>query len=270
MAYGGYKEYETIAQKKARAAKSVEKLKKKNKQLSPIVCTGRKLAITWWGSAWNENLERYADFSNRISRGRNYLRQGAVLDLQIAPGQVTALVQGSRIKPYQVVIKIHPLNPDTWQDIVKACAGSIHSFQDLISGRFPKTLVEIFTARGTGLFPSPREIAMSCSCPDWAGMCKHIAAVLYGIGVRFDEDPLLFFHLRQANFDELITLALDQTTQTLLDRADNKSMRSLEHTDLSELFAIDFADSNEPVQPLEIAPAPPAAERKKRGRPRKT
>ncbi len=248
--YGqGYKKYETIAEKQARAARSVARMKKKNAQLAPIQVTGRKLAITWWGMAWTENLERYADFANRISRGRSYLRQGAVLDLQIEPGKVTGLVQGSRVKPYQVEIHIQPLKPAVWMAITQACSGNIHSLQDLVSGKFPRNLAELFTASGTGLFPALREIAFNCSCPDWADMCKHVAAILYGIGVRFDEDPTLFFRLRQVDIDELITDALNQTSDSLLDRLVHKSRRSLDHDDLSGLFGIDFVDA---------IPSPPA------------
>lgn len=290
----GYKDYEPVSIKKARAARSLEKLKKKNALLSPIQITGRKLASTWWGIAWNENLERYADYANRIDRGRSYVRQGAVLDLQIEPGKVFGLVQGSRVNPYKVEIAIQPLKPATWHAIVLACTGNIHSLQDLISGKFPKSLAELFTVKGTGLFPAPREIALSCSCPDWADMCKHVAAVLYGIGARFDEDPTLFFRLRQVNFDDLITSALNQTSDTLLDRSEQKSRRSLDHDDLSGLFGIDLSAADnadqEHVQakparpkraraesaseePAAAKPIPtgqiPAAGTKKRGRPRK-
>ena len=234
----GYREYESAAEKRAKAARSAAKLKKKNANLAPIVSTGRKLATTWWGKAWNDNLERYADYENRIARGRSYVRQGAVLDLQIHEGKVNALVQGSRVKPYQVAVVIDPLKSAAWQVIVKACTGNIHSLQELISGKFPQNLTDIFTAKGTGLFPSPHEILFGCSCPDRADMCKHVAAVLYGIGIRFDEDPTLFFRLRQVNIDDLITDALHQTTDAMLDRADRKSSRVLDNDDLAGLFGI--------------------------------
>lgn len=267
----GYREYETVAEKRAKAARSAAKLKKKNANLAPIVCTGRKLATTWWGKAWNDNLERYADYENRIARGRSYVRQGAVLDLQIHEGKVNALVQGSRVKPYQVAVAILPLKPAAWQTIVNACTGNIHSLQELISGKFPQNLADIFTAKGTGLFPSPREISFGCSCPDWADMCKHVAAVLYGIGIRFDEDPTLFFRLRQVNIDELITDALHQTTDTMLDRAGRKSSRALDAGDLAGLFGIALEDTGEKQQVPDLTQPEtvPAAAPKKRGRPRK-
>jgi uncharacterized Zn finger protein len=267
MSSWGYKEYVPASVKKARAAKSIEKLRKKNPGLAPIQISGRKLARTWWGIAWNENLERYADYANRIDRGRSYVRQGSVLDLQIEPGRVTALVQGTRVTPYKVELSIMPLKPATWKKVVDSCTGSINTLQDLISGKFPKNLAELFTAKGDGLFPTPKEIRLTCSCPDWATMCKHVAAALYGVGARLDEDPTLFFCLRQVNMDDLITNALGQTTDTLLDRSQKKSRRALDHADLSGLFGIDMTDNVAPVLKDDDQVQPAG---KKRGRPRKT
>jgi len=193
----GNSRYKPAAEKKAQAAKNLAKLQKKNPQLAPIIIEGRKIARTWWGIAWNDNLERYADFANRIERGRSYVRQGAVLDLQISPGEINALVQGSRKQPYQVRIVIDPLRPEAMSAVASSCAGNIHSLQELVEGKFPKNMSELFTSDKNGLFPNPREIRFACSCPDWAGLCKHVAAVLYGIGARLDQDPTLFFALRQ-------------------------------------------------------------------------
>ncbi|MDW7657479.1 MAG: hypothetical protein SCM11_09940 [Bacillota bacterium] len=262
MSSWGYKEYVPASVKKARAARSIEKLRKKNPDLAPIQITGRKLAKTWWGIAWNENLERYADYANRIERGRSYVRQGSVLDLQIEPGRVTAQVQGTRLTPYKVELSIMPLKPATWQKVVDACTGSINSLQDLISGKFPKNLAELFTAKGDGLFPTPKEIRLSCSCPDWATMCKHVAAALYGVGARLDEDPTLFFRLRLVNMDDLITNALGQTTDALLQRSQKKSRRAIDHADLAGLFGIDMTDQVAPVLKDE-EPAPPDGNAKK-------
>jgi len=260
-----YKPYVPASARKERAEKTIEKLRKKNIQLSPIQVSGRKLAKTWWGTAWNENLERYADYVNRIERGRSYVRQGAVLDLVIKPGQVTGLVQGSRSTPYKVEITIQPLKQSTWEAIVAACSGHIHSLQDLVNGKFPQSLADLFTAKGNGLFPSPREISMHCTCPDRADMCKHIAAVLYGIGVRFDEDPTLFFQLRQVSIDELISDTLDQTSDALLSRSERKSHRSLDSDDISGLFGIDLEEADRAQESKSEKPI-----QKKRGRPKKT
>jgi uncharacterized Zn finger protein len=160
-----------------------------------------------------------------------------------------------------------PLKPATWKKVVDSCTGSINTLQDLISGKFPKNLAELFTAKGDGLFPTPKEIRLTCSCPDWATMCKHVAAALYGVGARLDEDPTLFFCLRQVNMDDLITNALGQTTDTLLDRSQKKSRRALDHADLSGLFGIDMTDNVAPVLKDDDQVQPAG---KKRGRPRKT
>lgn len=274
--WGNYK-YVPASVKKAKAAKSLEKLSKKNPGLRPVTISGRKLAKTWWGIAWNDNLERYADFSSRVERGRTYVRNGAVLDLKIEPGRITGLVQGTRVKPYDVAIAIEPLNPQTIAQIKNACSGNITSLQELVEGKFPASLAEMFTAKGNGLFPTPREIRFNCSCPDWAGMCKHVAALLYGVGARLDEDPTLFFTLRQVNIDDLITLTLIETTVDMLSKSEVKSHRSLEDDDLSALFGIDVAPEGLPLASPEIVtagastsiPSTPEQVTKKRGRPRK-
>jgi uncharacterized Zn finger protein len=103
-----------------------------------------------------------------------------------------------------------------------ACAGKFDSLPDLLAGKFPKALDEVFTAQGKGLFPSPDEIHLGCSCPDWAVMCKHVAATLYGIGARLDEDPGLFFALRKVKMEDLVSEAVTETTAQLLRRANHK------------------------------------------------
>lgn len=245
--YYGFPEYVTVAEKKAKAQKSLEKLKKKNPCITPIIIDGRKLARTWWGKAWNDNLESYSDYSNRIERGRSYVRHGAVLDLKITPGKISALVQGSETKPYQIGIDIQPLSKNTWETITKACEGKIDSLQELIEGKFPKGLAELFTAQGKGLFPAPKEISLKCSCPDWATMCKHVAAVLYGVGARLDENPALFFVLRNVNIDELVSKAIAQKSETLLKKSVRKSGRVIDNDDISAMFGIEMESENEKV-----------------------
>jgi uncharacterized Zn finger protein len=193
MSSWGYPKYVTAAEKKAKAEKKLKQLRKKMPGIEPVILDGSTLARTWWGKSWNRNLERYADYSNRIGRGKSYVRHGAVLDLKIEGGRVTALVQGTRAKPYEVVINIAPVKKVNWDQIRKQCQDELRSLTDLVAGRFPKELGEIFLAEGKGLFPTPGEISFDCSCPDWASMCKHVAATLYGVGARLDEDPLLFY-----------------------------------------------------------------------------
>lgn len=262
MRYWGFPEYETVAEKKAKAAKKLEQLRKKKPGIAPVVIEGNTLARTWWGKSWNRNLERYADYSNRIGRGKSYVRHGAVLDLKIEGGQATALVQGTRAKPYEVAIRIAPVTKKNWDRIRKQCQGELRSLSDLLAGKFPKELGDIFLAEGKGLFPTPKEISFSCSCPDWASMCKHVAAALYGIGTRLDENPLLFFTLRQADTDELVARAVQEKTGDLLARADKKSSRVIDDADLSGLFGIDMD-----IKPdFSAASKPLAAKRPPRGK----
>jgi len=213
------------------------KLRKKNPNIKPVVIDG-KLARTWWAQAWNRNLESYADYSNRIDRGRAYVKSGAVLDLTIAPGEVRALVQGSRVKPYDVAVKIDPLQKQKWYAITQRCSRKITNLEDLSSGKFPTELMELFTNKGDGLFPSPKEIKFSCSCPDWATMCKHVAAVLYGIGARFDEDPTLFFLLRDIEFTELLRKSVEEKMNSMLKNAGKVTTRTLTDANTLELFGV--------------------------------
>ncbi|MBW2630568.1 MAG: hypothetical protein JRC90_02195 [Deltaproteobacteria bacterium] len=243
MGYWGYPRYVSVAEKRAKAAKKIKQLRKKNPDIRPVIIEGRSIATTWWGKSWNVNLERYADYENRIGRGRSYVRHGTVLDLRIEPGLVTSLVQGTASKPYSVTVNIKELPSNIWRKITVACEGKLDSLQGLLAGKFPKALNEIFTAQGKGLFPSPKEISFSCSCPDWAYMCKHVAATLYGIGARLDEDPSLFFKLRKVDMGDLISRAVEDKTQKLLKKARRKSSRVIDDSSLSDVFGIDLEDT---------------------------
>lgn len=243
MSYWEYPKYVSVAEKKAKAEKKLRQLMKKHPGIQPVVIEGSALAGTWWGKAWNQNLEKYADYANRIGRGRSYVRHGAVLDLQVAPGEVGALVQGSASSPYVVKVKIKPIPPAHWREMKQASRGRLDSLKQLLAGKFPKDLDALFTRKGAGLFPSPEEIDFSCSCPDWAYMCKHVAAVLYGIGARLDKDPGLFFTLRQVDVSDLISQAVLETKMDFLEKAGKKTHRVLESDSLSDLFGIDLGDA---------------------------
>lgn len=238
--YWGFPPYVSVAEKKAKAEKKLKQLQKKNSDIKPVVIEGSSIARTWWGKAWNLNLEKYADYSNRIGRGRSYVRHGAVLDLQIKSGEIKSLVQGSTSNPYSILIKIENIKKDIWKKIKTFCEGKLDSLQGLLDGKFPKSLGEIFTAKGEGLFPSPKEIDFSCSCPDGAYMCKHIAATLYGVGARLDEDPQLFFKLRKAEIGELIKQTISGKTEKLLEKAKKKTSRVIDDSDLSSVFGIEM------------------------------
>jgi uncharacterized Zn finger protein len=239
--YGyGFPEYESVASKREKAKKKLAELRKKNPNIKPVSIEGNIISQSWWGKAWNSNLEQYADFANRMGRGRSYVRNGAVLDLQIENGKIHALVQGSNSKPYSVTISITPLKKTIWNSIRTKCEGKLESVEELIMGRFPKALSEIFTKKSNGLFPSPKEIKFECSCPDWASMCKHVAAVLYGVSARLDNDPSLFFILRNTDMNKLISQTLENKSQKLLKKAKLKSTRIIKEEDLSSMFGIEM------------------------------
>ncbi|HBH30290.1 MAG: SWIM zinc finger family protein [Desulfofustis sp. PB-SRB1] len=238
--WGGYHRYVTVAEKKQKAAKKLAQLRKTRPDIAPIIIAGTTLAHTWWGRSWNKNLERYADFSNRIGRGKSYVRHGAVLDLQVSAGEVNALVQGTRTRPYEVGIRISAVKNASWNRIKKQCRGALFSLSELVAGKFPREFSEIFFAEGEGLFPTPREITLACSCPDWAVMCKHVAAALYGVGARLDENPLLFFTLRRVDINELVGQVVEEKTDDLLTKAKQKSGKALHGADLSDLFGIEL------------------------------
>lgn len=236
--YGGFAPYVSVAEKIAKADKQIAKLRKKNPNLAPVLIEGRTIAASWWGKAWNANLESYADYANRIDRGKAYVRNHAVLDLQISPGEVNALVQGSASKPYAVCIDIDTLSKTRWQNIAKLCNRRISSLEELIAGKFPKELEALFTDRAYGLFPSPKEIHFICTCPDYAVMCKHVAAVLYGIGARLDDDPLLLFVLRHVDTEDLIRRSAQSRLEAMLKNSGKKTNRVIAKEDIPDIFGI--------------------------------
>jgi len=213
MAYGGWGRwapYVPVADRIQNGARHAARLRKKGRALKPVAPSGRgrALATTFWGRAWCDNLAAYATLANRLDRGRSYLRNGLVIDLQIGPGTVTALVSGSHL--YEISVRIKPMPRPRWKAVVKACAGKIDSVVELLAGRFDESVMAHVCRQGTGLFPAAAEITYQCSCPDgWGGgwLCKHVAATLYGVGVRLDEDPEMLFRLRQVAHAELLTRA---------------------------------------------------------------
>jgi uncharacterized Zn finger protein len=234
----GFPEYISVAEKKAKMEKALQKLKKKNPDLEPIIIEGRTLAKSWWGKAWNLNLEGYADYSNRIDRGKSYVKSNAVLDLKISKGRVVAKVQGSRAKPYDTEIRIDTLDNKKWQKILELCNHKIDTLEQLIEGKFPQELGILFTDKRYSMFPSPKEIHFDCSCPDYASMCKHVAAVLYGIGARLDQNPLLFFELRDIDGRELIRKSMEQKVDSMLKNAGKKSKREIAAEDIPNIFGL--------------------------------
>src|SRR5262245_6635994 len=224
-----FPEYVSVTERRLKAEREAAK----RGNTSPIIINRSQIATTFWGKSWCQNLERYSDYANRLPRGRTYVRSGCVIDLQIRSGTVKALVSGSHV--YTVELKVAPIPKPRWKDICHDCAGAIDSLVELLEGRFSKVTMERLCQQKTGLFPTPAELKFSCSCPDSARMCKHIAAVLYGIGARLDEKPDLLFTLRDVDQQELITNAGKRLTKP-------KSTRLLQSDDLSELFGIEIVE----------------------------
>lgn len=233
----GWPPYVPVAERRRKAEQKVKSLQKKGKNISPVVIEGRMIARTFWGKSWCDHLEAYSDFSNRLPRGRTYVRNGSVIDLQINKGEITALVSGSSI--YKVKIIIEPLEKPRWQTLITQCSGQIDSLVELLQGKLSGGVMEIITCPERGLFPSPEKMTMNCSCPDVAVMCKHVAATLYGIGARLDKKPELFFILRNVDHSELITAAISSNTVKRSTRSE-KILKS--NADLSQIFGIDLED----------------------------
>ena len=237
----GWKPYVSAAERRRKAEREIARSRKKGAQMDPVTIRGRAIATTFWGKAWCDNMERYSDFSNRLPRGRTYVRNGSVLDLQVAAGKVMARVMGSHL--YTVEVKVAAVPRTRWNAVCKECAGAIDSLVELLQGRFSKSVMERVCQPGTGLFPSPKEITFTCTCPDWASMCKHVAAVLYGIGARLDEKPGLLFALRKVDEKDLIAEAGKDLP---LAGKRPKTGKVLESTELANIFGIEMADANEP------------------------
>jgi uncharacterized Zn finger protein len=247
-----WRPYVSVAERRRKAARAMEKLKKKGHPVSPVILEGRAIAKTFWGKAWCDNLERYSDFENRLPRGRTYVRNGSVVDLQIGGGEVKAYVSGSEL--YQVAVKVTPVSKKRWQSICTDCAGAIDSLVELLQGRFSKGVMERLCRQQSGLFPSPKEITFSCSCPDWASMCKHVAAVLYGIGARLDQQPELLFKLHKVDEKELIAKAGKELPLGGKAPAPEKTLGG---EDLSAIFGLEMAQSTDVPPPLPVPEAKP-------------
>jgi uncharacterized Zn finger protein len=238
---GEWAPYVSVAERKAKAANYNDSLKKKGIKMNPIIIEGRTIAKTFWGKAWCENLENYSDYQNRLPRGRTYVRNGSVIDLQIKANEIHAKVMGSSL--YKVLIKIRPLAEEKWKALIQTCTGKIDSLVELLKGNFSKSIMEIMTRKETGLFPSTKEISLKCSCPDGASMCKHVAAVLYGVGASLDNQPEWLFTLRNVNHMDLIASA---NIETITQCGVNEN--ALIEEDLSALFGIEIESDTKAVK----------------------
>lgn len=258
--YYGFRPYVPVAQRRAQAERAIAKRTKKGQTVSPVRIEGRKITTTFWGQAWCTNLESYSDYANRLPRGRSYVRNGLVVDLQIAAGRITALVHGSDL--YKIQIKIAALPKHHWHALKVRCAGQIGSLVELLQGKLSKSVMELVTDRDAGLFPKPKEITMQCSCPDSAGMCKHLAAVLYGVGNRFDSSPEMLFVLRAVDHMELIEQAIPAAPV-----ATEAAARTIATNELGAVFGIEIDDAPASVAVVDVPKQSP--EKKPRSRPAK-
>lgn len=237
MSYGwGWRPYVSVAARRAKAAREMQALRKKGRDIQPVVIQGRTIAGSFWGKSWCEHLEKFSDFENRLPRGRTYVCNGSVCHLEIRKGQIIAKVSGSEI--YDVRISMKLLAKAAWVRVRTACEGSVASMLDLLQGKLSEPVMRVVTDRARGLFPKPAEIEMRCSCPDWANMCKHVAAVMYGVGSRLDLRPELLFVLRGVDHRELISKA---SAKAVLTNASKTRRRTLDEGRLAEVFGIDVA-----------------------------
>jgi uncharacterized Zn finger protein len=244
--YNHWPEYKPVSKRKADCERAVARLRKRKQSVSPVLIDGSKISKSVWGQAWCKHLESLSDYESRLPGGRSYVRHGAVIDLQVTGGKIVASVQGSC--RYKVVINISRVNEEKWQGILKECSSKIVSVIELLQGHLSSGVMKIITDRERGLFPLPKEISLKCSCPDWVGMCKHVAATLYGVGARLDHEPELLFLLRGVNHLDLIANATTHVARI-------EGRGAINDDDIAGIFGIDVEEvSDEPETPKQTNP----------------
>lgn len=229
-------EYISVAERRRRAREKAQQLRADGEHLRPIEpFKTRGIATSFWGKAWCRHLEKFSDYESRLPRGRTYVRNGAVCHLVIEEEIVHAKVCGSEL--YELSIHFDPLAPDRWDALKKQCRGKIGSLIELLQGKLSDDIMTRVTDPDTGLFPGPDEIRFNCNCPDWADMCKHVAAAMYGIGVRLDTEPELLFKLRGVQHEELI--AVESAIEDLTACKRPRRRRTLQSSEIENIFGID-------------------------------
>jgi len=252
-----WKPYVPVAQRRANAKKKIEELRRKGQDIQSVEIEGRTIARSFWGKGWCDHLESFSDFENRLPRGRTYVRNGSVCHLEIKSGRIEALVCGSEL--YKITVKIEPLKKAAWEAVKDRCRGQIGSLLELLQGRLSDHVMAVVSDRQHGLFPQPGEIKLDCSCPDWADMCKHVAAVLYGVGSRLDSRPELLFILRGVEAAELIA------AEVALPLNGGSAEDTLAEAGLAELFGIDLETfSVSPIPPRALQPSVPVVPKPKK------
>lgn len=255
MSYHHWKPYVSVARRRAKAAALTERLRKKGRKIEPVTIEGRTIARSFWGKAWCDHMEGLSDYANRLPRGRTYARNGSVIHLGIEPGLITAMVSGSEI--YDIKIAIEPLAAKTWEALKEQCAGAIGSLIELLDGKLSKNVMAEVTNPKSGLFPKTREVRLDCSCPDWAELCKHNAAVLYGVGARLDEAPELLFKLRGVDHQELIAAEIQG-----LSSVGAGDRPALADEAIGAIFGLDIAPDTAPIKKKPPVKKKPSAKKK--------
>ncbi len=245
---GYFGRYVTVREQRGKARRLMEKLKKQGIDIQPVVLEGRTIARSFWGKGWCKHIESFSDYSNRLPRGTRYVRNGSVCHLEIVPGEIHAIVSGSEL--YRIVIQIKPLKPALWEAIKQKCAGQIGSILELLKGRLSDQVMQVVTDAKEGLFPLAEEIDLKCDCPDWAYMCKHLAATLYGVGARLDSHPELLFLLRGVDPAELI-----ESEIRLPDSSTEAGADALAEDSLSAIFDVELDEEESPSEPVPIKKA---------------
>jgi uncharacterized Zn finger protein len=255
MSFYEWKPYVPVAKRRAQARRELEKMRKKGLKVQPVEVAGRRIAGSFWGKGWCDHMESFHDYANRLPRGRTYVRNGSVCHLNVQSGRIEAIVSGSEL--YNVIITIAPLAKKKWEAVKSACTGRISSLIDFLRGKLAGGVMEVVCHRQTGLFPLPGEIKFDCDCPDWADMCKHVAAVLYGVGARLDHEPEKLFLLRGVNHEELVDVsaAVKKTT------GKDTSRRRIAATGLADVFGIEVVENGAGTDPAAGAAPPPAGKR---------
>lgn len=255
--------YVPVAQQREEAQEKLRALQKQGKKVQPIEITGRAIAYTFWGKAWCDHIQSFSDYSNRLPRGRSYVKHGAVVHLEIRKGEIFAKVAGTRL--YTVLIYIKTLSPKKWKALKSQCSGQIGSLIELLQGKLSENVMKVVTDRQEGLFPLAKEIRLDCTCPDWAVMCKHVAAVMYGVGARLDESPELLFLLRGVDHMELI----DAQAKLIGGAGKGSSGRKrISQNDLEDIFGIEVSEDIKPGRPRKIRRPQPTARIKKAAPPK--
>lgn len=257
-----WRPYVPVAKRRQQAAKKMKALRKQGINIQPVEIEGRNIAKTFWGKAWCQHIEQFSDYYNRLPRGRTYVRNGSVCHLRIENGEIEAIVSGSEL--YNIFGTLKPLAAKPWKNIKKTCTGHVGSMLELLQGKLSDNIMTVVTDPKNGLFPQAADLDLYCDCPDTADMCKHIAAVLYGIGARLDTTPELLFSLRGVDHHELISSDL---------RVPSKSNRRRKITgNVGDVFGIELDEPAARKTPRPKKRSPPkkaASAKNKITRPKK-